>query len=298
MNKIFRLSGILFLSLILLSGCNQKGKKEVPEESMTAGHAIIGTSDAIFHLAWKLSSAFQAGTPAAFVDIVRNDNTSLVDSLLNERTEEIFLDRALDRAESLAIIKADLKLFTYTIASYPVYLLVSKDNPVISLDSIGLRNALTGVIKNWKELGGEDMTLTPYLPLPGEGAWESLMQYFGRLDSVDAKICSTATQMIERSKDDAGALLVYSLPIDDVPQKKRLSFERGGFQIPANVETIWEAPVYPFRLNITYVTTRNKLDVAAGYLTFAMGNVGQREAMRLGYRPAAVPVRIVKMRNS
>jgi phosphate transport system substrate-binding protein len=296
MNRNFKIAVLLCVLFIIVSGCQQKGKQNVPEENMTAGHAVIGTSDAIFHMAWKLSSAFQASTPTAFVDIVRNDNRSLVDSLLNGKAEEIFLDRALAREESLALLKADFKIYTYPIAYYPVYLLNAKDNPVSNIDSLKLRNILGGVIKNWRDLGGEDLKLTPYLPLPGEGAWESLMQYFGRLDSVDARICSTATQMLELAKDDKGALLVYALPYEDLPYK-RLTLEREGYQIPANVETIIEAPTYPFKLNITYVTVRNKLDVAAGYLTFAMGNVGQREAMRLGYRPAAVPVRIVKMKN-
>ena len=49
------------------------------------------------------------------------------------------------------------------------------------------------------------------------------MQYFGRLDSVDARICSTATQMLELAKEDEGALLVYSLPYEDLPYK-RLTF--------------------------------------------------------------------------
>jgi ABC-type sulfate transport system substrate-binding protein len=46
---------------------------------------------------------------------------------------------------------------------------------------------------------------------------------------------------------------------------------------------------------LTYATTRNKVDGAAGFLTFLMSNTGQREYMNLGYRPAAVPVRIVRL---
>ena len=289
------MSSLLLIALsasLLIFGC----KPRAPEESMTAGHAVIGASDAVFKLAWKLSAAFQTGNPAAFVDIVRNQNLALVDSLLNERTEEVFLDRTLLPAETLAIRQAGLKLFTYPVAFYPVFLMVARDNPVESIDSLGLHRILTGESRNWRQIGGDDRALTLYTPLPGEGAFQSLVDYFGRLDSVTAEPCSTAEAMLILAAGDGGALLIWSLPIEGLPFK-RLSFQRGGMLIPPNVETIMEEPRYPFRLNITYVTTHNKADVAAGYLTFSVGNTGQREVTRLGYRPAAVPVRIVRLRS-
>ena len=54
------------------------------------------------------------------------------------------MDRALAREESLALVKADFKIYTYAIAYYPVYLLNTKDNPVTNIDSSKLRNVLGG----------------------------------------------------------------------------------------------------------------------------------------------------------
>ena len=285
---------LIVTSVSLLSlGCRSRA----PQESMTAGHAVIGASEAVYKLAWKLSSAFQTGNPAAFIDVVRNRNLALVDSLLNERAEEIFLDRTLLPAETLAIRQAGLRLYTYPVAYHPVYLLVAKDNPVESIDSLGLRRILTGAVSNWQQVGGDDRTLTFYTPPPGEGAFQALVDYFGWLDSVAAVPCSTSEAMLQLAGEDEGALLLWQLPLEEV-HFKRLSFRRADMLIPPNAETIIEEPRYPFRLNITYVTTHNKADVAAGYLTFCVGNTGQREVMRLGYRPAAVPVRIIRLKGN
>ncbi len=286
---------LMFTLLILLPGCGGGGKRE-PEQSMTMGHAIIGASDAAYTVAWKLSSAFQAGNPGAFVDIVKDDNLSLLDSLVNARTEEIFLDRPLMHAESLAFQQAKLTLYTYPIAYFPIYFLVNQSNSVTAIDSLGLRKALTGEVTNWKQLGGKDEPLTVYLPPPGEGASQALVNYFRNLDSVTAMACDDIGKLIERSAHDPGALVIYPAPVTDIPLNQ-LYFERNGYRIPANVETILTEPRYPFMLQLTYVTTHTKSDVAAGYLTFAVGNTGQREVMRHGYRPAAVPVRIVKMKK-
>ena len=164
------------------------------------------------------------------------------------------------------------------------------------MDSASFRDVLTGRITNWKQLGGKDVRVTLYIPRPGEGAWNSIVTYYGHLDSVEAVVCSTFAQMVNLAASDSGALLVYAKPYEDLPFK-RLVFRRVGMDIPANPKTIAEEPLYPFRLNITYVTTRNKADVAAGYLTSAMSNLGQRGVMNAGYRPASVPVRVVQMKG-
>ena len=138
--------------------------------------------------------------------------------------------------------------------------------------------------------------LTLYLPPPGEGAWNSVMNYYGHLDSVSAEVCSTASRMAELGVIDPGALMVYSKPYENLPFK-RLVFHRIGTDIQANPKTIAEQPIYPFRLDVTYVTTHLKTDVAAGYLTYTTSNIGQRGIMNAGYRPAAVPVRVVQMKG-
>jgi hypothetical protein len=280
----------VLLAFLVVVGCGPRK----PATSMTAGEATIAASDAAFLLAWKLAGAFEDNNPKAVIKIRNVDNRSMVDSLLNDRVEEIFLDRTLAPIETLAFHNAKLKLHTYPIAYFPVYLLVPERNAVSSLDSAELRGILTGAIDNWRQVGGEELPLTPYLPLPAEGAFQSLLRYFGNLDSVSAHVCSTAAGMLEAAQSDPGALLVYSLPIETLPYR-RLMLERGGYEIPANVETIMEEDGYPFRLDFTYVTTHVKDDVAAGYLTFCTSNTGQRQAMLSGYRPAAVPVRIVRM---
>ncbi|MFZ5434656.1 MAG: substrate-binding domain-containing protein [Calditrichota bacterium] len=286
------LVAILLITMVL-AGC---GKKK-PQESMTAGHARIGAADAVFEVAWFLSREFQAGNQAAFIDIFRDTDQNLVNSLLNKESEEVFLDRALTPAETLALDNAGLKRYSYPIAYYPVYWIVDMTNPVSVIDSAHLRGVLTGKITNWRELGGADLPINVYLPLPGEGAMQSLVDFFGVLDSLQAAaICSTMSAMLDSARGDDGALLLYSKPIIELPYKA-LWFQRGEEQVRPNVKTILDEVSYPFRLDITYVTTHNKMDVAAGYLTFAVGNLGQRRIMdALKYRPASVPVRVVKMK--
>ncbi|MBI5059589.1 substrate-binding domain-containing protein [candidate division KSB1 bacterium] len=281
------------LCLLLLISCGPRQ----PAESMTAGHAIIGASDAVFDVAWKLSAEYQSINKGAFVDIVRGLNRELVDSLVNKDTDQIFLDRPLTSAESLAMGRQNLKIYTYPVAYYPVFLLVDTGNSVRSLDSAQLRSILTGEFLNWKSVGGPDLRITTYAPPAGEGAWQAVTAFYRNLDSVVAVECPTAQGMLDSSRGDPGALLIYARPLESAPVR-RLLFRRDGAEIPANVKQILESPVYPFHIELIYVTSRSKQDVAAGYLTYAVSNLGQRRVMNLGYRPASVPVRVVKMRSN
>jgi ABC-type phosphate transport system substrate-binding protein len=275
-----RLWCVVLALVLLLGGCGG-AKKTAP--TMTQGHSTIGAADAVFDFARYMGNAFETTYPNAFVDIVRYPDRLLVDSLLSERTEQILLDRGLAAAESAAFASANLKLYAYKVAYHPVFLLVPNSNKVESLDSAALRGVLTGKIRNWSQLGGADQRLRLFVPSPGEGAWMSFLA------------CSTSAAMLDSARGDPGALLAYSKPIDSLRTYKALDFRRGDALISPNYKTILDSVSYPFRLDITYVTTHQKEDAAAGYLTYIMGNVGQRRiGGELKYRPAAIPVHFVK----
>jgi hypothetical protein len=296
MNQIHRRIGILLAGLVVISwtlaAC---GPVKKPENSMTSGHGKVGTSDAVRDFTRLMADRFEATYPGAFIDIFPYSNKDLIDSLLSERTEQILLDRTMSPAETLAFHKNSLNLFRYPVAYFPVFLLAPKADSVRSIDSASFRAVLSGRITNWKDLGGPDEDLHLYMPAPREGAWEALMGYFGPLDSVTAIICPSQAIMLDSAKTDPGALLVYSRPIDALKSYRALKFRRGNSEYYPDAETILTPGGYPFRLDITYVTTHRKEDTAAGFLTFLCGNLGQRTLMEaLKYRPAAVPVKIVR----
>ncbi len=282
---------VIMLAMCFVTAC---GPQE-PKESMTSGHAEVGANDAVKELGWRLSRDFQTQNKGALIDIVGGSAREWIDSLANKRIEQALLDRTLSKDESLALSGAGLKIYSYPVATYPVYLLVTRENPVEKIDSASFRDILSGTVTDWHAIGGPKLSITTYLPLPGDGSWESLMKFYGRMPSVSGEVCSTYSAMIDKADLDPGALLVCALPYD-TEKLKRLVFVRDGLEIPANVKQILEEPIYPFRIDVTYLTTRMKQDVAAGFLTYITGNVGQRRIMSWGYRPASVPVRVVKMR--
>lgn len=289
MNKLC----LALIVLVLAVGC----KNKEPEESYTKGSARIGASDAVIDVARYVGHQYNEIYPATSIGFWRHPTQALIDSLLSGRVEEIIIDRALMSAESSAFTTYQQKLFTYPVAYYPTYLLVSENLTASELDSVGLRRILEGAATSWQEFGGADIPITPYAPLPGEGAWMSLVSYFGELDSVAAVVCSTNARMMELAANDSGALLIYSKKPTDARGFKRLIWFDGETRVAANAKTILEEPRWPFMTTFTYVTTHMKSDVAAGYLTFLVSNDGQKMVMKEGYRPASVPVRVIQLKT-
>ncbi len=281
---------VAVLSILWLAGCGPAEKKTTP----TKGSAFLYASSSSEHLGVELSKSFESFYTDARIDFGSLRTRAAVESLLFGTIQEIFLDRPLVKAESLAAAEHDIPIFSYAIASVPLYFGVHSENPLRAIDSVALRNFMTGAWDNWKEAGGPDLPCHPYISLPGEGGWETCMNYFGFLDTVIAVMCSTHAELIEKAEADPGALAVVSIPIQKTSLRK-LWWRVGNIEIPPNIKTIIEEPRYPFALTLTYVTNRKKQDVAAGFLTFIVSNAGQKVVADEGYRPATIPIRIVEM---
>lgn len=278
------------LGLILFAGCGPAEKKSSP----TSGSAFIYASSAAEHLGVELAKRFEGFYTEVRIDLAQLRTRAAVESLLFGAPEEIFLDRPLVEAESLVAADNGMPIYQYRVATLPLYFGVHPDNPVRAIDSVALRRFLTGTWESWKEVGGPDIPCHPYVPLPGEGGWELCMNYFGFLDTVIAVICTTQTGLVEKAEADLGALALVSVPIKQTRLRK-LWWRTGNIEIPPNIKTIIEEPRYPFKLTITYITNRQKMDTAAGFLTFIVSNAGQKVVADESYRPATIPVRIVEM---
>jgi ABC-type phosphate transport system substrate-binding protein len=278
------------LGLVWLAGCGPAEKKASP----TSGSAFIYASSSTVRLGVELAGQFEGYYSDARIDFAELRTRAAVESLLFGPLEQIFLDRPLAKAESLVAAGNNIPIYQYPVATLPLCFGVHPDNPVRAIDSVALRKFLTGTWESWDEVGGPDIPCHPYVPLPGEGGWEVLMNYFGLLDTVIAVICTTQAGLIEKAEMDPGALAVVSLPISQTHLRK-LWWRTGSIEIPPNIKTIVEPPCYPFKLTIAYITNRQKSDVAAGFLTFIVSNAGQKVVADTGYRPATIPVRVVEM---
>ena len=189
--------------------------------------------------------------------------------------------------------KAGVEFEYHTVLSGGFVFFVSRENPVNSVTQQQLKDIVSGKIKNWKEVGGDDEPIVLFQRNEGSGSQTGLYRYVLPKDQVMKPILE------HRVDDMAGAI---DRVVDYDNGKGAMSFSyyyyvanmHGSDQIkllgidgviPSD-ETISKGQ-YPF-LNFSQIVTRKDLpqdSIVRDIIAWVQGENGARIARENGYVP-------------
>lgn len=86
----------------------------------------------------------------------------------------IIASRDISRNELKSANDVGIKIITKPVAIDALVFIVNPKNPVRNLSSDQVRKIYTGEITNWKEVGGVDHTITPYIRDTDSGSQEKM----------------------------------------------------------------------------------------------------------------------------
>ncbi|MBQ3979669.1 MAG: substrate-binding domain-containing protein [Lachnospiraceae bacterium] len=192
--------------------------------------------------------------------------------------------------------KAGVEFEYHTVLSGGFVFFVSRENPVNSVTQQQLKDIVSGKIKNWKEVGGDDEPIVLFQRNEGSGSQTGLYRYVLPKDQVMEPILE------HRVDDMAGAI---DRVVDYDNGKGAISFSyyyyvanmHGSDQIkllgidgviPSD-ETISKGQ-YPF-LNFSQIVTRKDLpqdSIVRDIIAWVQGENGARIARENGYVPNEV----------
>ena len=95
-------------------------------------------------------------------------------NLINGETDVIIASRDISRNEQQLASEKGITLKTAPLATDALVFIVSPMNPVKNLTIEQVQKIYTGEITNWKEVGGEDHTITPYIRDADSGSQEKM----------------------------------------------------------------------------------------------------------------------------
>jgi len=286
----------LLLILASLAGC---GKKDAADTSTpTRGSIAVYASPSITEIVQKGADAFNRQYPEANVNVYPVNSRAIVDSLINGRTNWAYLDRSLSEEESLAVTNTRDHVYSFLLGSTVATWIVHPDNPLVTLDSLQILRILTGEITSWKSVGGGGGDINVYLPPLGDGAWMSLVHFYGiqNLNEVNAHYWPTDSLVMANVAQDRQGLGLVGFQVIDRPGIKKVKWRNPllADPVPANIGTLQQGR-YPFQVRLKYYTIAERTDLAAGFLSFMAANPGQKILADNGFLPAQVPVRIVNL---
>ncbi len=107
------------------------------------------------------------------VDRVGNSNThASFEKLIDGQVELILVARSISRDEKAVANEKGVTLIEKPIAKDALTFMVNNDNPVSDLTIEQIQKIYTGEITNWKEVGGNDSIIHPYVRNANSGSQE------------------------------------------------------------------------------------------------------------------------------
>ena len=110
-------------------------------------------------------------------------------NLIEGKTDVIIASRDISRNEKVSSEELGVELETAPLAIDALVFIVNPKNPVKNLTSDQVRKIYTGEIRNWKEVGGIDHAITPYIRNADSGSQEKMetlvMQGLIMIDRTD-----------------------------------------------------------------------------------------------------------------
>lgn len=221
-----------------------------------------------------------------------NNTPGAYKNLTEGKSDMIFC--ALPSDDQVAAAKeAGVEFDYHTILSGGFVFFVSRDNPVDSITQEQLKGIVSGKIKNWKEVGGDDEPIVLFQRNEGSGSQTGLYRYVLPKDQV-------MEPLLEQRVDDmAGAIdkvadfdngkgamsFSYYYYVANMHGSEKIKLLGIDGVIP-NDETISKGQ-YPF-LNFSQIVTRKDLpedSIVRDIIAWMQGENGARIARENGYVP-------------
>lgn len=134
-----------------------------------------------YFINWKLPNGIAVGSEAhkKFADELNqlkkcNGSHGAYVNLIDGKTDLIIDSRNISRNEIEYSNEKDVKVLTKPLAWDAMVFLVHPDNKINSLTLEQVQAIYTGEIKNWKELGGDDVEIHPYMRDADSGSQEKM----------------------------------------------------------------------------------------------------------------------------
>lgn len=206
------------------------------------------------------------------------------------------IDNTTDLAQSSRKIKMDEKIklqeagVTYkeVIAAYDALaVIVNPNNKVSKLTREQIEGIFTGKIKNWKEVGGEDLKIIVYSRESSSGTYEFFKDFvMNKKNFANDVLSMPATGAIIQSVSQTkGAIGYVGLAYLDKNEKAlEVSYDKGKTYVAPSMEAA-KNKTYPIVRPLYYYYNTKVESKVKNFLDFVLSAEGQKIVEQVGYIP-------------
>lgn len=281
--KGFLRSISLILVGIVVAGC--PGSKPTSETAPSGKITIRGSNTIGEELAPQLIAEYKKSHPTVTFDLESKGTGYGFGALLGGFCDIAGASRLPFKEELEMARNRNVEYNDHVIGAYSVAVVVNAANSVGNLARAQVRDIFTGVVQNWKEVGGPDAPIHLFIRDPVSGTHlgfrELAMENKPYAETTNLFLFTNYLGITEAVASDTNGIGYSSIEPEYVADVKPVSI--GGVEpTPADVNK----GAYPYaRVLHLYTSQGHETQETLGFIQFVLSPQGQAVLTRTGYTP-------------
>jgi phosphate transport system substrate-binding protein len=244
-------------------------------------------SDTVLPLAQKEAESYMKTNKNARIVVTGGGSGVGISALVDGTTDVAMASRKIKMTEKMKLQDAGKASKEAIIAYDALTIIVHPSNKVGQLKREQIEGIFTGKIKNWKEVGGEDLQIVVYSRESSSGTYEFFKEHVMKNKNYATNVLSmpasgAIVQSISQTKGAIGYVgLAY---VENNTKALKVSYDGGKNYFAPSLETA-KNKTYPIvrPLYYYYLTTAEKM--IKPFLDFCLSAEGQKIVEQTGYVP-------------
>jgi phosphate transport system substrate-binding protein len=287
MQKTFLVTAILLSALV---SCKRDSKEEltIGKKHPSNKHIVIRGSETIKPIILAAAETFILLHPDYSFSIECKGSGSGISALITKDADIALSSRDLKGSERFSLNKHNCKMNMNIVAMDALSIVTNINNSVSQLSRNQLADIFSGKIRNWEDVGGEDLPIIVLLRDQNSGTAEFFKNkiLIDQTYSPEGKVIAENEEIVQSIQDHKGAIAFLGLGLIDETAIKplKISFENNGVFYEPNFEGILQDK-YPLSRPLFYIySSENEVKVAP-FVNFLLSKEGQEIVLHKGFLP-------------
>ncbi len=254
--------------------------------SAVAADINMKGSDTLVILAQKWAEVYMQKNPDVKIQVTGGGSGTGFAALQNQQTDLADASRPIKAKEKEACLKAFGKLPTeYKVALDGLSVYVNEQNSLKQLSLEQLKDIFTGKVRNWKEIGGQDLPITIYSRENSSGTYEFFKEHVlkGQDFAASAQAMAGTAALLQGVANDPKAIGYGGAAYGKGAKALLVSKDANTPAIEPTAENILNESYPIWRYLYIYVNPALDKGDIQKYLTWIRGDEGQALVNAVGY---------------
>jgi phosphate transport system substrate-binding protein len=247
----------------------------------------IKGSDTMLPLSQKEAESFMKAHPASTVVVTGGGSGVGISALLEGTTDVAQSSRKIKFDEKQKLQTAGKTVKEVIVAYDALAVIIHASNKVQSLTREQLEGIFTGKIKNWKEVGGDDLAIVPYSRETSSGTYEFFKESVLKNKNYKSGIMSMPATgaIIQSVSQTKGAIGYVGLAyLNKTVKALSVSYDGGKTAVAPSMPTAKNG-TYPIVRPLLYYYTVNAESKVKPFMDYVLSAAGQKLVSDIGFIP-------------